>query len=446
MEARGDRPRRFLIDCSDTYAGRTRTGIQRLVRNIVRHSPAAGAALGVEAQPVVFRYGRFYEVDWRPPDDAAWSASCAARASEVARWLAPWRESLGWRAAACAARRLRKIFYPRSLVRLASRGWWALAGRPLSVRPGDVLLLPDHVAHMGLAAAAERARQAGARIVLTLHDLIAVSHPQFFQESTARQFRSWLTAIFPHLDAIVAISQTTCREARRLMQEEPAFAGVPCDWFRLGTRLDMAHANGFVRRELRRHFGGDGPAPYLCVCTFEPRKNHALLLDAWDILWRSHPRAQLCLAGRVGWKCEGLLERIRRHPRWRQELHVFHDLSDTELDYCYRHAKAFVFPSLVEGFGLPLAEALQYGLRVLASDTPVHREVGGTFCAYFPPDDARRLAALLAAVESGRPFEGVRAAAEFTPTDWHDSTRELLERSLQLLERPRVTRREAAAA
>ena len=87
--------------------------------------------------------------------------------------------------------------------------------------------------------------------------------------------------------------------------------------------------------------------------------------------------------------------RLTSHPRHGTHLAHFGDLTDAELDHAYRHARALVFPSLAEGYGLPIVEALAAGLPVFASDIPVHREVGGSHCTYFDPHGPGDLAARL---------------------------------------------------
>ncbi len=436
MAAGNDRTRRILIDCSSTYGSRTHTGIQRVVRNVLNHSPAVAAGFGIASQPVVFRGGRFYEVEWRPVHDGTFAAWLAAQRDAVTRHCAPVMRGAAGQITAHLATRLRKALYPRSLARLATRATWAFTERRLTPRPDDILLLPDYVTSMDMSASLDAARKAGVRVVLVLHDLIALSQPQFFQAVAAREFQQWIERVFPQLDAVMAISRNTCQAARHLIEQNPRFPLLPCDWFPLGTELDMAHASGKIRDELGRLFDPSRAAPHLSVCTFEPRKNHAVLLDAFETVWRSQPEARLCLAGRVGWKSEELMKRIYRHPRLHRELLVFHDLSDTELDYCYRRARAFLFPSFAEGFGLPLAEALQYGLPVIASDTPIHREVGGDHCAYFAPGDHVGLAELLTALEQGLPLPHVRPASPYAPTNWAESTRALYQKTLDIVVRP----------
>jgi len=109
------------------------------------------------------------------------------------------------------------------------------------------------------------------------------------------------------------------------------------------------------------------------------------------------PDATFIMAGAVGWQGKPILESLRSHPAWGRSLLHFEDLDDAELDHAYRHARAVVFPSLAEGYGLPIVEALARGTPVLASDLLVHREVGGGACRYFNPRDAESLATLLLA-------------------------------------------------
>ncbi|MBF4213185.1 glycosyltransferase, partial [Pseudomonas donghuensis] len=80
-------------------------------------------------------------------------------------------------------------------------------------------------------------------------------------------------------------------------------------------------------------------------------KNHDYLLDAFELAWAAGSTARLCIAGRIGWKCDALLARVRNHPELNKRLFMFNDLSDTSLEHAYSHASALVFPSCVEGFG-----------------------------------------------------------------------------------------------
>jgi len=112
----------------------------------------------------------------------------------------------------------------------------------------------------------------------------------------------------------------------------------------------------------------------------------------------------LCIAGAPGWQVDALLERLQHHPERGHRLFVFHDLSDAELDWCYTHASCLVYPSLAEGYGLPIAEAGWRSLPVLLSDTEIHREVAGPKARYFAPGDAIALEQALRQCQSSPNF------------------------------------------
>src|SRR5690606_41287928 len=98
-----------------------------------------------------------------------------------------------------------------------------------------------------------------------------------------------------------------------------------------------------------------------------------VLLYASELLWAEGQDAVLCFVGKIGWKTKQLNEHLRQHPQQSKQLFMWNDLSDRELEYCYMNARSLVFPSYLEGFGLPLVEAMQRGLPAMASDIPVFR-------------------------------------------------------------------------
>jgi glycosyltransferase involved in cell wall biosynthesis len=139
-----------------------------------------------------------------------------------------------------------------------------------------------------------------------------------------------------------------------------------------------------------------GRLPYLLmVSTLEPRKNHAVLLDAWELLRTAgHPDLHLVCVGGMGWQHEDIIGRFRP---WlaRGGLHLLSDVPTADLRTLYRHASATVCPSLYEGFDYSGIEAMQAGGLVVASDIRVHRDVFGEAADYFNPYDAAALRTVL---------------------------------------------------
>lgn len=180
---------------------------------------------------------------------------------------------------------------------------------------------------------------------------------------------------------------------------------------------------GDIRHESLRCALTQSTATFLCVGTLEPRKNLDILIDAFEIRWNDGHKDKLILIGREGWLCEELLLRIRRHPERERRLFWFNDVGDTDLALAYRQASALIFPSVVEGFGLPLVEALSQGLPVIASDILVFREIAGNHGRFFPPHDAWALASAIREHSSATSNAG---ASPFRWPTWEESTRHLL--------------------
>jgi glycosyltransferase involved in cell wall biosynthesis len=127
-----------------------------------------------------------------------------------------------------------------------------------------------------------------------------------------------------------------------------------------------------------------------------------------------------------------LEQRVMRHAENGRRLYCFGDVEDAELDFCYRNSAALITASYAEGFNLPIVESLSRGRPVLASDIPVHREVAGAHAAYFRPRAAYALADLVWRYERGELRESFRRLDGFHWPDWRQSSRELLDRIVEL--------------
>ena len=117
-----------------------------------------------------------------------------------------------------------------------------------------------------------------------------------------------------------------------------------------------------------------------------------------------------------------------------QRLFMFNEVNDKSLEFAYSNARALVFPSYAEGFGLPLVEAMQRGLPAMASDIPVFREIGGEFMAYFDVADPQSLVELILAFEASGRFPALRPLADWQWIDWHEAARQLIGGTLSGIE------------
>ncbi|MHB8863542.1 MAG: glycosyltransferase family 4 protein [Pirellulaceae bacterium] len=446
-----DQPvRRILLECTDTFFTDWNTGIQRVVRNVANECAEIGKECDVECKPIIRIGDRFLAL---PEKSRLGCRRSSGRLKWADRWFArdTWDRHRALRLLRRLGVRLRKLVYPRSLVRKLTSLQWSWQGETVIPGEGDTLVLLDAWWDCNIWPSVARARHHGATIGVVVYDLLPITNPEFFKASVKEPFTASLHIALEQGDYFIAISDAVRDALRGYVTEhgpprklrEASFLS-----FRLGSTLDPSDAGGEVRDGVRRAFcRPNGQPPYLTVGTIEPRKNHTLLLDAFDQVWTRYPDATLCIVGRIGWLREDVVGRIVAHPQYNRSLFMFNDLSDAELAYSYQHAKGLLFPSHAEGFGLPVVEALQHGLPVLLSDIPIHREVGREFCTYFDHHSPDVLARLICDVEATGHFPEVRPPDDFALPSWAESTREFLGKCLracQYWERSAHSSRKAA--
>ena len=126
-----------------------------------------------------------------------------------------------------------------------------------------------------------------------------------------------------------------------------------------------------------------GSTNFLMVGTLEPRKGHALALAAFEQLWLAKHPVNLVLVGKKGWLVDDLVKRLQQHPQQGKKLFWLQGVSDEFLEEIYATSSCLLLPSEGEGFGLPLIEAAQHSLPVIARDLPVFKEVAGDHAYYF---------------------------------------------------------------
>ena len=412
---------RLFIDVTHTWHSGANTGIQRVVRNLADWGPRLAAEIDPDftVQPVVWAGLGYVPVD-----------EVGTEPSWLYRWHARRRgngspEPTGEESAEARARS------PLSFWRRAPRQAASFLGAPRSrrvrLRRGDRLLLADafwHHPHQW--SAIDRWRGSGVEVTALLYDLIPHRLPETFPARVVRSFREYLTTVLPRVDRIVTISEATAADLRAFVEEEQ-LTGVPeAVPFTLG--VDFAEAVATEPSAEVEAAIAEAEAPTaLIVGSIEPRKDHRTLLRAFEAEWARGGHGSLWIVGGTGWESDAFLAELANHPERGKRLRHLTGVSDGDLDRLYRHATVTVCPSKLEGFGLPVIEAVTRGCPVLASDIPSHREIAARgdgveeACGFFAVGDGSDLARQLFAQERRQRPQGLR-----WPT-WSDATAELLE-------------------
>jgi len=265
-----------------------------------------------------------------------------------------------------------------------------------------------------------RLRAAGGRLALLAHDMIPALYPEWCTAKMVQDFDAWLDETVPRADMMFAVSNNTATDLTKCMQRRGRVAAPACVLPVGHHRPPQAAASAV-------------PAPYvLMVGTIEARKNHAAMLRVWRRLLTALPEAAvptLVIAGRIGWLTTDLMQQFKTANWLNGKVTFIEAPAEAELAGLYRHAQFCVFPSLYEGWGLPVTEAMSYGKAVAASHNGAIREAGGELCAYFDPEnisDAYKvIEGLITNPERVAAMEA-RIAAEFRPPSWDDSAAVLL--------------------
>lgn len=322
---------RIFVDVTATLRHRTHTGIQRVTREIARIVAQTG-----EAIPVVVSEDRIYSY-------------------------------------------FRRADLPDEIL----------------LKRGDKLVLLD--AGWGLCdeyrKLISQARRSDVETIAVIYDIVPLRYPQAAKNDMRAHFEEWFKEIVVRCDAVLCISKVVAedfiaytREASLKLEDH-----FRVGWWRLGSNLSEATATASPS-ERAQAITNRGAPIFMSVGTIEPRKAYPTALHAFEQLWAEGIDANYVIVGRPGWKSSCLQQRLVEHPQAGKRLHWLENAPDADLIHLYRHARALVFPSVLEGFGLPLVEAAQFGVPVIASDIPIFHEIGGDGVRYFKVLDADDLA------------------------------------------------------
>lgn len=264
----------------------------------------------------------------------------------------------------------------------------------------------------------------GTRTVLTVHDLSFVHYPDAFVPSLRRYLERVVPRSIERADRVLADSAHTRSDLITLFDVAPE--QVTIIYPGVDPRFRPTPEPGETER-LRERYGVGEEAYVLSVGTLQPRKNYVRLMEGFVRLREAaDTRTQLVIAGGRGWLYDEIIAEASRHD----SVRLLGFVEDEDLPALYRGASVFAFPSLYEGFGLPVLEAMACGIPVVCSDTSSLPEVAGEGALLVDPLNADELAGALARALGDRGLRermvdrGLAQAAKFT---WERSARQLLD-------------------
>lgn len=341
----------LFVDISELHQRDSKTGIQRVVRNVLR-SLLEKQPEGVRVEPVYaaenhgYRYARRFTANF-----------------------------LGLKTVGLQDEKI-----------LAKSGdiFWGLDLQPTIIprRKEELFLM--------------RAR--GVKVVFTVYDLLTISLPETFSAGAAQTHADWLLTLASVSSGLISISKTVSDELKQWLD---LFASqyhrpVKLGWMHLGADIDETGASKqkkyFTGEEVRQLERISKMPSFLMVGTIEPRKMQQQALAAFDLLWSEGAEVALIIVGKSGWMTEELQAKMKSHPLRNSKFFLFEGASDSVLEKLYETCSCLIAASLDEGYGLPLIEAAKHKMPVLARDISVFREVAGAHASYFSGLSPRDLA------------------------------------------------------
>jgi glycosyltransferase involved in cell wall biosynthesis len=286
-----------------------------------------------------------------------------------------------------------------------------------------------------------RAAQAkhGIKYIPFVHDFIPIMTPQHCVKGLTQDFISWAVGVFEHAACYLVNSEATKRDLLRVAailghKVDPNDVAV----IRLDADFRKPETRQLPRTELAK-WALDVEPYILFVSTIESRKGHVVAMDAWLELIQRHgvrKTPRLVCVGKNGWLNDAVFQRLAQSDELSSRVTILSYLSDEELSLLYLNCQFTLYPSLYEGWGLPITESFCYGKPVVAADSSSLPEAGGEFAIYAEAGSPMQLADAVEKMAFDRDYRSglERKIAEgFQPRSWFDVAQQIDDEIMHLV-------------
>jgi len=264
---------------------------------------------------------------------------------------------------------------------------------PIDIAHGDIFygldLCADEVMKNRQNGLYERYKATGLEMVFLVYDLLPISNPNFFPSYVEATHTQWLENITHMADKLICISDTVAGELTQWVQtnKPKKLDDIQIIPIHLGADIQASSVKNEISEQEKEMLSKlSAGTTFLMVGTIEPRKGHEQVLKAFELLRTQEKEVTLVIVGKKGWMVESTITRLQK---LQDNIHFFwlEGISDTLLEKVYAASTCLIAASEGEGFGLPLIEAAQHKLPIIARDIPVFREVACEHAYYFPNDN-----------------------------------------------------------
>jgi Glycosyltransferase len=385
---------KILIDFTDTYITGLNTGIQRVVRNIIKNKDIIKDITQKEVIPTIF-------VGKPVQKEAIYKKRNIVHKVRQHLVRYPYLYSI----AARSYKRFSK-HKPDMLIQ-------KIVGKKVDVSDDDILFVGD--AFWSECYEDEFFEFASKlNLVWLFHDIIPITNPDILSEHAVQVFNTKVIKMIKISKLILTVSKSEAKIIENFLRSKNI--DKPVYPIRLGTDIKISQS-------IKKPNGFDVKDFYLMVGTVEPRKNQLFVLEAFHKIWKENQDSpNLVIAGRLGWKYQSVLDFISSSPFKDKKLFFIESPPDEELEFLYQNAKALIMASIREGFGLPIVEAMAKHKPILASDIEVFKEVAGDYPIYFDPYNVDSLIDAIKSFETGAIKPSL---PNITLNTWEDTAKDI---------------------
>jgi glycosyltransferase involved in cell wall biosynthesis len=268
----------------------------------------------------------------------------------------------------------------------------------IEYRAGDIFLgvdLQHHTTRVQRPFLSSMHRH-GVYVYFVVYDLLPIQFPHYWptKHKVHEVHAEWISVV-SQFDGALCISRAVADELANWhkVNSPERLRPFKISWFHLGADVVNSVPSHGMPDEAEEVLNTINTHPsFLMVGTIEPRKHHTQALKAFEQLWSVGVDANLVIVGKQGWDVECLVQELHNHKELNSRLFWLEGISDEYLEKVYDSSTCLIAASEGEGFGLPLIEAAQHSLPIIARDIPVFREVAGKYAFYFQGNDANSLA------------------------------------------------------
>lgn len=302
---------------------------------------------------------------------------------------------------------------------------------PINFGKGDIFVGLDLTAHLfpAMTPTLQQMRESGVRIHYVIYDLTPLLHTQWHGPGMTAAFMGWMDSLGQVADSLVCISAAVADDVKQWLEQHPSkrTEQIQVSHFHLGADINNSLPTTGLPENADLILAKLAANPsFLMVGTVEPRKGYAQALAAFEELWAAGSAVNLVVVGKGGWNVDALIAQLSSHPELGKRLYWLEGISDEYLEKIYQASTALLAASEAEGFGLPLIEAAQHKLPIIARRIPVFIEVAGEHAFWFDGVGGRALAHSLRAWLELYRQDAVPKSTDMPWLSWEQSANQLL--------------------